>query len=134
MLRTILVPAIALSVLAGCSVDAFTYTMNRYGEVKGLRVRLGCNDAYEVFDRKEANSLAVVTNAVNEALMNSCSGLAGLPRAERMRRVAGFYLEESAGRPECRVTGENPITEFHTEFSYRCQAPRTTRQEVGRRP
>jgi hypothetical protein len=134
MLRTILVPAIALSVLAGCSVDAFTYTMNRYGEVKGLRVRLGCNDAYEVFDRKEANSLVVVTNAVNEALMNSCSGLAGLPRAERMRRVAGFYLEESAGRPECRVTGENPITEFHTEFSYRCQGPRTPREEVRRRP
>ena len=132
MLRTILAPAIALSVLAGCSVDAFTYTVNRYGEVKGLRVRLGCNDAYEVFDRKEANSLLVVTNGVNEALISSCSGLAGLPRAERMRRVAGIYLEESAGRPECRITGEKPVTEFHTEFSYRCPGSRSPQRDLRR--
>jgi hypothetical protein len=134
MLRPILVPALALSALAGCSVDAFTYTINRYGEVKGVRVRLGCNDAYEVFDKKEANSLVVVTNGINEAVINSCSGLAGLPRSDRMRRVADLYLDESAGRPECRVTGENPITEFHTEFSYRCQASRAPQKDLGRRP
>ena len=133
MLRRILVPAVALSVLAGCSVDAFTYTISRYGEVKGVRVRLGCNDAYEVFDKKEANSLVVVTNGINEAVINSCSGVAGLPRADRMRRVAALYLDESAGRPECRVTGENPISEFHTEFNYRCQETRAPRKEVRRR-
>ena len=134
MLRTILVPALALSALAGCSVDALTYTIGHYGEVKGVRVRLGCNDAYEVFDRKSANSLLVVTNAINEVVMNSCTGLAGLPRSERMQRVATFYLEESAGRPDCKVARENPVSEFHTEFSYTCREPRAPKKDARPRP
>ncbi|NNM71835.1 hypothetical protein [Enterovirga aerilata] len=123
MLRTLLLSAAALPLLAGCSIDAFTYTIDRYGEVKSVHVHLGCKDTYEVYDRPEARSFVVVTNGVNEALLNSCGGLAGLPTAERMRRVAEIYLEETSARPQCRITRESALTDFHTEYGYRCPEP-----------
>lgn len=120
MLRTLVLSALAVTALAGCSVNAFTYTLTEYGEVKGVRVRLGCNDAYEVFDRPGAARLLVVTNGINEIAMGTCPGLAGLPRDERMRRVAKIYLEETTSRPDCRVASDAALSEMHTEFAYRC--------------
>lgn len=120
MLRSLLCSAMSLLVVAGCSIETFTYTIDRYGEVRGTHVRLGCQDTYEAFDRREARSVLVVTNALNEALSSSCSGPAGLPRADRMRRAAEIYLAETSARPECRIARERELTEFHTEFSYRC--------------
>jgi hypothetical protein len=118
------------AVLAGCSVETFTYTMDRYGEVRGRQVRLGCRDTYEAFDRPEARSLLVVTNGLNEALSSSCSGP---PQPERMRRVAQIYLAETSARPECNVIRERRLTEFHTEFSYRCVEGRRSLTSRGGR-
>ena len=129
MLRRILVPALALSALAGCAVETFTYTINRYGEVKGVHVHLGCHDTYEVFDRREAASFVVVTNGLNEAVVSSCGGLASLPRAERISRVAEIYLGETSARPHCRITRQSALTDFHTEFNYACPEPRVRRTE-----
>ncbi|MGA0596019.1 hypothetical protein [Enterovirga sp. CN4-39] len=134
MLRKLVLPFLALSLLTGCAVETFTYTMDRYGEVKGVRVRLGCNDAYEVFDRKDAASFVVVTNPVNEAVAGNCPGLAGLPKAERRRRTAEIYLVETTSRPECRITRETPLTDFHTEYDYRCSDPRQVARASRRAP
>jgi hypothetical protein len=134
MLRRILLPIFALSALAGCSVETFTYTINRYGEVKGIHVHLGCHDTYEVFDRRDAASFVVVTNGLNEAVVSSCSGLASLPRAERMQRVAEIYLRETSARPECRITRQSALTDFHTEFNYACPEPRVRQSQTRRRP
>lgn len=123
MLPKLLCSAMLAAILAGCSVETFTYTMDRYGEVRGRHVRLGCRDAYEAFDRPEARSLLVVTNGLKEALSSSCSGP---PQAERMRRVAEIYLAETSSRPECRIVRERSLTDFHTEFSYRCPERRAS--------
>ncbi len=133
MLRRILAPILALSTLAGCSVETFTYTIDRYGEVKGIHVHLGCHDTYEVFDRRDAASLVVVTNGLNEAIVSSCSGLASLPPGERMRRVAEIFLVETSARPECRITRESRLTDFHTEFNYVCPGPRPLRSAAPSR-
>lgn len=110
--------AIASLALAGCSFDVATYTIGRYGEVKGVHVRLGCHDTYEVFDRPDAGSLVVVTNAVNESLV--CDGASALPRAARMRRIAEIYLGETTDRPTCAVVREAELSPVHTELQYRC--------------
>jgi hypothetical protein len=127
MLSKLFISTMSAAILAGCSVETFTYTMDRYGEVRGRQVRLGCRDTYEAFDRPEARSLLVVTNGVNEALASSCSSPA---RAERMRRVAEIYLAETSARPECQVVRARGLTEFHTEFSYRCEGRQS---QSGRR-
>lgn len=116
-----------MAALGGCSFDAFTYTVDRYGTVKERLVRLGCNDAYEVFDRPDAGALLVVTNGANETLSGLCGGSAELPKPERMRRVARLFLNETSDRPTCQITRETDVTPVHTEFNYRCPAPRPPR-------
>lgn len=124
-------PLLLLAALGGCSFDAFTYTVDRYGTVKERQVHLGCNDAYEVFDRPDAGSLLVVTNGANETLSGLCGGLAELPKPERMRRVARVFLDETTDRPACRITREAEVTSLHTEFNYRCPALRPPRTAKG---
>ena len=107
--------------LAACSVDAFTYTVGRYGTVNAVHVHLGCHDTYEVFDRREDGTLIVVTTPVNEAVLDACGeGAAGLARPERLRRGAEIFLSETTDRPDCRITRETEITPYHREFAYRC--------------
>jgi hypothetical protein len=134
MLLRILSATLILPILGGCSVDTFTYTINRYGEVKGTHVHLGCHDTYEVFDRKDAGSFVVVTSGLNEALVDTCGSFAGVPQAERTRRIADIYLAETSARPACRVTRQTPLTDFHTEFSYSCPAPFASQPRIRRRP
>jgi hypothetical protein len=114
------------AVTAGCTVEAFTYTVDRYGTVKARQLRLGCDDTYEVYDRGRGALLAV-THPLNEEALGACGGVAGLPKAERLRRVARIYLEETTDRPECAIRRETEMTPLHTEFEYRCPAPRAAR-------
>ncbi len=111
---------LGFSLLAGCSFDAFTYTVDRYGVVKAVNVSLRCRDTYEVFDRPEAAALLVVTNGLNEVLVGCFDG--GPDLAERQRQVARIFLDEKTNRPLCRIVGEQEVTGFHREFSYRCPA------------
>lgn len=107
----------------GCSIDTFTYTVDRYGTVNARQVHLGCHDTYEVFDRPDAGLLLAVTNPLNETLASACGGpVEGLPREERLRRTARIFLEETSDRPLCRITRETPLSDLHTEFAYRCPA------------
>ena len=117
--------------LAGCSFDVATYTIGRYGEVKGVHVHLGCHDTYEVFDRPNLGSLVVVTNAVNEALV--CDGSASLPRSARMRRIAELFLSETTERPKCSIVGQTELSPVHTEVTYRCAAGDEPRRPASRR-
>lgn len=133
MLGKLACSALALATLAGCSFEAFTYTLDEYGDLKATRVRLGCSDAYEVYDRPPAGRLLVVTNGINEAVAGSCPGLAGLPREERMRRAATIHLSETTSRPDCRVVRETALSEFHREYAYRC-TPARSPAEPGSRP
>ncbi|TDR94472.1 hypothetical protein [Enterovirga rhinocerotis] len=107
-----------LAFVGACANDSFTYTMERYGAVKGVTVKLRCRDAYEVFDRYDARSLIVVTNPVSELVGGCLEG--GADRAVRQREVARIYLEERAKRPLCRITRERDITGLQREFDYRC--------------
>jgi hypothetical protein len=127
--------ALGAAALAGCTVDAFTYTIDRYGTVKARQVHLACHDTYEIYDRPDAGTILVVTNALNEAMASACDepSSATLPKPERMRRVAKIFLEETTDRPECGITRENPVTDLHTEFSYKCPAP-ATRKAVAVTP
>ena len=110
---------------AGCAVSAVSYQIDRYGTVTGTMVHLGCHDTYEVFDRPDAASMLVNTNALNETVGGLCGeGAATLPREERMRRVARIFLEETTDRPDCRVVNETPLSPYQTEYTYRCPAPR----------
>lgn len=105
---------------AGCTLQSFTYTVDRYGSVAGVSVRLGCRDTYEVFDRPEAATFIVITNGLNEVLVGCLDG--GPPLAERQRQVAKIFLEEKSSRPQCRLLGDAELTPLHREFSYRCPA------------
>lgn len=117
--------AVATTLCAGCSFDAFTYTVDRYGTASARQVHLGCHDTYEVYDRPDAGLVLVITNGLNEALASACDepGIDTLPKEERLRRAAHVYLEETSDRPLCRITRESVITDLHTEFAYRCPAP-----------
>jgi hypothetical protein len=116
--------SIATALCAGCAASVVSYEVERYGTVTGTQVHLGCHDTYEIFDRPDAASFLVTTNAVNESIAGMCGdGAAALPREERMRRVAHLFLEETTDRPDCRIVQERPLTSFQTEFSYRCPAP-----------
>ena len=133
MLGRFVLSALTGLMLGGCTVETVSYAINQYGEQKGIRVRLGCRDTYEVFDRRDAGRFVVVTNPVNEALAASCADAAALPRPERMRRVAEVFLSESTSRPECALSAQRQLTEFHSEFDYRCPDSRSRRSETSRR-
>lgn len=134
MLPALRVAAAALAAgltVAGCSAEVFTYTLSRYGEVRGVHVRLGCDDTYEVFDRPDTSSFIVVTNGVNEALA-SCGDRASVPKDARMARIARIFLDETSARPQCRIVRQAELTPLHTEVTYQCgaggaSAPRRTR-------
>ena len=112
--------ATLLAATGACSFGGFVYTNDRYGNVRGVNVSLRCRDTYEVFDRPDAATLLVLTNAVNEVLAGCIDG--GPPRAQRQAEVARIYLEEKTNRPGCRIVGEQELSEFHREFSYSCPA------------
>ena len=117
--------AIGLAILLLCGACASPiYTIERYGTAPVVQVHLGCHDTYEVYDRPDAGAMLVSTNPLNEGISDLCkSGAAQLPKAERMRRVAGIFLEESSKRPACRITSETPLSPLQTEFNYRCPGP-----------
>ena len=118
--------SLAALLCTGCAVSLVTYELDRYGNVVGIPVYLSCRDTYEVFDRPDAASLLVSTNAVNESGAALCGdGTAGLPKEERLRRVARIFLDEKSNRPLCRINRETQLTSLQTEFSYRCPAPPT---------
>jgi hypothetical protein len=119
--------AIGLAILLLCAACASPiYTIERYGTAAAVPVHLGCHDTYEVYDRPDAGSMLVGTNPVNEGISGLCkSGSAGLPKEERLRRVAGIFLEETSKRPTCRVTRETPLSPLQTEFNYSCAPPGT---------
>jgi hypothetical protein len=101
-------------------------------------MHLACHDTYEVYDRPEAGTMLVVTNPLNESLGLVCDeGATGLPKEERMRRVARLFLDEPSSRPTCTISRETPLTPLRTEFSYRCPvpgAPATPAPTSRRRP
>lgn len=105
---------------AACSFDAFTYTNDRYGTVRGVNVSLRCRDTYEVLDRADAGTMVVVTNAVNEVLVGCLDG--GPSREARQAEIARIFLDEKTNRPGCKIVSERSLSEFHREFSYRCPA------------
>ena len=113
--------ALALPARAACSVEAFTYTVDRYGAVRARHVHLGCRDTYEVFDRPSVASLLVTTNALNESLASLCgTGPELLPKETRTRRVAQIFLDESTDRRDCRITRAAMLSDFHAEYGYSC--------------
>ena len=130
-LRRVVMLAGIGAALAGCSIDTFTSTIERYGTVKARQVHLGCHDTYEVYDRPDAGTILVLTNGVNEALAGLCAdGSAAPARPERMRRVARLFLEETSDRPQCGVVRETPVSEWQTEYGYRCPALPALRRRV----
>lgn len=128
----LLLACAGLAGLVGCSFDGFVYTSDRYGTVRGVNVSLRCRDTYEVFDRPDAATVLVVTNALNEVLVGCLDG--GPSIADRQREVARIYLEEKTNRPLCRIVGDTWMSEFHREFSYRCPAdPAAASPRINRR-
>jgi hypothetical protein len=117
--------AIGLAILLLCGACASPiYTIERYGAAGATQVHLGCHDTYEIYDRPDAGAMLVSTNPLNEGISGLCkSGSAGLPKEERLRRVAGIFLEETSKRPTCRVTRETPLSPLQTEFNYSCAPP-----------
>lgn len=119
--------------LAGCSGGSATYTLERYGLVKGVNVTLRCRDTYEVYDRPDAATLVVITNVLNETLAG-CLDNGVPPLADRQRQVARIFFDEKTNRPLCTIVGETPLTIVHREFTYRCpadpaaQSPRAPRR------
>ena len=123
------------TLLAACSIDAFTYSIDRYGTAKAVNVNLNCRDTYEVFDRPDAGTLIVVTNPFNELLV-ACLENGSPDLATRQRQVARIFLDEKTNRPLCRVTGETVITDRHREFTYACPVasePATARRRSSGR-
>ena len=117
--RPVLASALALA-LGGCAFEAFTYTIDRYGTAKGVNVRLGCEDTYEVFDRPEQRALLVVSGLVTELAVDACGS--GAPLAQRQRRIAEIFLGETTNRPLCRLGAETEVSPLHREFNYVCPA------------
>ena len=107
--------------VGACSFDAFTYTVDAYGGVRGTAVSVGCSAGYEVFDRPEKGTMLVATNVFTEAANGTC-GTGPLPLAARQRQVAEIYLAETTDRPLCRLTRDQEITDRHREFGYTCPA------------
>lgn len=122
-LRALALASIGAALCAGCST--FAYTVDRYGRSNAVQMHLGCHDTYEVYDRPDALSMLVGTNALNETLAGVCddAGAGALPREERLRRVARLFLDEPGARPDCRIVRATSVTAYATEFDYRCPAP-----------
>lgn len=114
----LLAPGLAL--LAGCSFEAFTYTSERYGTVQAVHMTLRCRDTYEVFDRRDAATMLVSTNGLNEVLVGCLDN--GPPLADRQREAARLYLQEKTDRPNCRIVGDTVLSPVLREFSYVCPA------------
>lgn len=120
---------LAVVATTGCAFDAFVYSSDRYGAVKGVAVTLRCRDTYEVFDRVDAATLLVGTNGLNEVLVGCIDG-GSPPLPVRQREVAQLFLAEKTNRPLCRIVRDTEISATLREFAYRCPtvaAPRLRR-------
>lgn len=116
--------SLAVLLGGGCAASVFSYEVTRYGTVAPVQMHLACRDTYEVYDRPDAGSLLVVTNALNESLSGLCGeGAAILPREQRMHRIAGLFLTETTDRPACRIVRERVLAPLQSEFDYVCPAP-----------
>lgn len=139
-----LVPALGLvlglaAAVAGCnagsSVDVFAHISGTYVTLTPQVVTIGCNEPYEVYDRREGRRMLVVSNAPRE--IAGC-GLDGADpdatRRLRLRTAAETFLRETR-REECRLSGETPFTDLMTEFPYTCPgAPERPGAKVIRLP
>ena len=117
--RVIVAGALALG-LCACTASHISGT---YGAVAPEVVTLGCRETYEVYDKREARQLLVVSNLWQE--IGACGRTGGdAPKLDRFREAAQAYLDRSR-RPGCRIMGGTELSRLHGEFAYACAAPGT---------
>jgi hypothetical protein len=110
---------------AGC--NGFGYISGTYVTLKPQVVTIGCNEPYEVYDRRDGAKMLIVSNALREVA--GC-GLADqsfpsdpeASRRVRFRAAAEAYLRETQ-RDACRIGTETAFGALQTEFTYLCPGP-----------
>lgn len=124
-LRRIALVAALGALVAGCVTDAdtFAHISGRYVTLKPQVVTIGCNEPYEVYDRREGRSMLVVSNALREVAGCGLDGVdPAASRRLRFRAAAETFLRETR-REACRLEREAVFTELMTEFPYTCPGP-----------
>lgn len=127
------------ALLAGCGDFDITFgTISAtYAALTPQVVTIGCNDPYEVYDRRESHRFLIVSNGFREiAGCGARDDLGGDPaatRRARFREAAETYLRETR-REACRIATENAFTDLHTEFTYSCPGPDRPGAPVVRLP
>lgn len=108
-------------VLAGCGDFDTTFGVisATYATLTPQVVTTGCNDPYEVYDRREARRFLIVSNGFREIAGCGVEGDPAATRRARFREAAETYLRETR-REACRIATENAFTDLHTEFTYTC--------------
>lgn len=110
---------------AGAGCAEFSYISGTYVTLKPQIVTIGCNEPYEVFDRREGSRMLVVSNGLREFAgcgLDGASAAETVPaetRRRRFRAAAETFLAETL-RQECRLAGETAFTDLQTEFVYDC--------------
>ena len=106
-----------LVVLAGCATAS--YLSSAYIGVPPQIVTTGCKDTYEVYDKRQAGKLLVVSNVLRE--LAECDG-SGRDRGKlaRFEETARVYFAEIR-RAECRIVTAAALSPLHAEFTYACE-------------
>ena len=110
---------------AGC--NGFGYISGTYVTLSPQVVTIGCNEPYEIYDRRDGRKMLVVSNALREVAgcgLAEDGGAAdpAVSRRLRFRTAAETFLRESQ-RDACRIGEETVFGTLQTEFTYVCPGP-----------
>ena len=106
---------------AGC--NGFGHISGTYVTLTPQVVTIGCNEPYEVYDRREGRKMLIVSNALREIAGCGLDGADPAASARlRFRTAAETYLRETQ-REACRLGEETVFGALQTEFVYSCPGP-----------
>lgn len=117
------VAVVAALLLGSCRTAA--YLSDTYVGVVPQIVTTGCRDAYEIYDKREAGKLLVVSHLFRERPDCGGPGKVALDaegaRKARFREAADTYLGEIR-RGGCRILESAALSSLHYEYLYTCPA------------
>jgi hypothetical protein len=114
--------------LLATACSTASYLSSTYVGILPQIVTTGCRDAYEVYDKRDAHKLLVVSHIFRE--VSDCGGpgradlSAEAARRARFREAADLYLADIR-RGDCRILEESALSRMHYEYVYACAGPET---------
>lgn len=113
-------------VLLGSACTTASYMSTTYVGISPQIVTTSCRDAYEVYDKRDAHKVLVVSHIFRE--FAGCTGPGGSSlageagRRQRFEQAAASYLTDNR-RSDCRTLGTTALSALHYEFTYACTKP-----------